>query len=274
MITGASTGLGRATAEYFAQMGWNVSATMRSPEGEKELNHLQNVRVIALDVTKPDTISSAVNEAIATFGHIDVIVNNAGIGVYGALEAVTEADIDQQYAVNVRGVINVIRAILPHFRQRKSGKIINIGSVMGLSTALPLGSLYNMSKFALEGLTEGLFFELKPLNISLHLIEPGGFASQFSKHEIVRKSERITEYDLISRNVADTISASSQPGVLPPPDAIVKMIYQLATGERKDFRNVIGKDAKAVLALRKLLPIKVFLNMLTKRFNGNPKESK
>jgi NAD(P)-dependent dehydrogenase (short-subunit alcohol dehydrogenase family) len=268
LITGTSTGLGRATALYFAAQGWNVAATMRNPQKADAMSDIANIRIIELDVTQPDTIRKAIDQTIEFFGAIDVVVNNAGMGVYGALELVSEQDIDQQYAVNVRGVINVIRAVLPHFRSMKSGKFINIGSVMGMSTALPLGSLYNMSKFALEGLTEGLYFELKPLNVSLHLVEPGGFSSNFGENVVFQKSDVITDYVNITKNVSDVMAAAGLKGATPPPDAIVETIYQLATGKKKSFRNVVGKDAKTVLFLRKLMPVKAFLNLLTRKFTG------
>jgi NAD(P)-dependent dehydrogenase (short-subunit alcohol dehydrogenase family) len=265
-ITGTSTGLGKLSAIHFAKKGWNVAATMRSPEKETEFAAYSNIKVFKLDVTQIDTVTTAVNNAIAAFGTIDVIVNNAGIGMYGALELTNETDIDKQFDVNVRGVINVIRAFLPHLRANRAGKIINISSVMGISTALPLGSLYNMSKFALEGLTEGLTFELKPLNIDLHLVEPGGFGSAFGENMTFSKSEVIKDYDLITNKVSKVIDAAgkAEPQVSPQP--IIDAIYALSTGKSAAFRTVVGKDAKMVVFLRKILPIKTLLNLLGKKF--------
>ncbi len=240
---------------------------MRNHSREKELAAIPNIRVIELDVTQPQSVEAAVRETIAAFGQIDVVVNNAGIGMYGALELTADADIDKQYAVNVKGVINVIRAVLPHFRERRAGKFINISSVMGLSTALPLGSLYNMSKFALEGLTEGLYFELKPLNIDLHLVEPGGFESSFGHNVTFSKSETIRDYDTITGKVSAILNAAQKPGATARPDTIVQVIYNLATGKSKAFRTPVGKDAKMVLLLRKLLPIRTFLDTLAKRIS-------
>jgi len=266
LITGTSTGLGKQTAKHFAKHGWNVAATMRNPKKETELNTIANIKVFELDITQPETIQQAMTEVIAEFGKIDVIVNNAGIGMYGALELTPDTDIDRQYAVNVKGVINVIRTFLPHFRQQHAGKFINISSVMGRSTALPLGSLYNMSKFALEGLTEGLYFELKPLNIDLHLVEPGGFESNFGENVTFSKSDTIKDYDIITSRVEATLKASQKPSATANPIMIVKTIYDLATGKSNALRTVVGKDAKTVLLLRKMLPIKTFLNTLGKRF--------
>jgi NAD(P)-dependent dehydrogenase (short-subunit alcohol dehydrogenase family) len=268
-ITGTSTGLGRLTAIHFAKKGWNVAATMRSPEKETEFTAFPNIKVFKLDVTQQDTITTAVEDAVAAFGTIDVIVNNAGIGMYGALELTNDTDINKQFAVNVKGVINVIRTFLPHLRANRSGKIINISSVMGISTALPLGSLYNMSKFALEGLTEGLTFELKPLNIDLHLVEPGGFGSAFGENITFSKSEAIKDYDVITNKVSAVLTAASGKGMKVTAQPIVDEIYALATGKSTAFRTVVGKDAKMVVFLRKVLPIKTFLNLLGKKFINN-----
>ena len=266
-ITGTSTGLGRLTALHFAKNGWNVAATMRNPEKETAFAAFPNIKVFKLDVTQMDSVVSAVEDAIAAFGVVDVIVNNAGIGMYGALELTADADINKQFDVNVKGVINVIRAFLPHLRANRSGKIINISSVMGISTALPLGSLYNMSKFALEGLTEGLTFELKPLNIDLHLVEPGGFGSAFGENVTFSRSDIIKDYDVITDKVSKVMaSATTDPKVDAQP--IADEIYALATGKSTAFRTVVGKDAKMVMLLRKLLPIKTFLNLLGKKFVG------
>jgi NAD(P)-dependent dehydrogenase (short-subunit alcohol dehydrogenase family) len=267
-ITGTSTGLGKLTAIHFAKSGWNVAATMRNPEKETELTLFPNIKVFKLDVTHIDTVTNAVKDAIAAFGTIDVIVNNAGIGMYGALELTDEAAIDQQFEVNVRGVINVIRAFLPHLRANRAGKIINISSVMGISTALPLGSLYNMSKFALEGLTEGLTFELKPLNIDLYLVEPGGFGSAFGDNITFSKSEEIKDYDLITAKVSAVLSAATGAEPNSKAQPIMDEIYALAIGKNTAFRTVVGKDAKTVVFLRKILPIKTFLNLLGKKFTS------
>lgn len=241
-------------------------ATMRNPEKQNELKYLQNIKVLPLDVTKRDSIEQALEEGIKAFGKIDVVINNAGVGVYGALELTSEEDIQRIYAVNVRGIIDVIQVFTAHFRSNNGGKFINISSVMGLSAALPLGSLYNMSKFALEGLTEGLYAELKPLNINLHLVEPGGFSSDFGENTTFVDADPTGAYGGITRKVGDIMKASQKPGTLADPGAIVKVIYDIATGDRNAFRIVVGKDARQVLLLRRLVPIRTFLNLLTRRF--------
>jgi NAD(P)-dependent dehydrogenase (short-subunit alcohol dehydrogenase family) len=162
LITGASSGFGRETVKLFHKNGWNVVATMRSPEKETELNTLSNVFVSKLDVTDKATIKNTVAQSIEKFGSIDVLVNNAGYGAMGALEAATEQQIKQQFDVNLFGLIAVTQAVLPGMREHKTGIIINVSSVGGRLT-FPFSSLYHATKFALEGLTESMQYELNPL---------------------------------------------------------------------------------------------------------------
>lgn len=265
-ITGTSSGLGKSTAIYFAQNGWNVAATMRSPEKEKELLKYENIKVFKLDVVNPQEVKTAVAEAIAAFGKIDVVLNNAGIGAYGALELINKTDIDKALDVNVKGVVNVIREFTPHFRQNNGGMFINVSSMMGRSAALPLGSVYNMAKFALEGLIEGLYIELKPFNIDLRLIEPGGFASEFATSTSFAKSDTISAYDEITNIVEQKMAVSARETDTKKRDAIVKAIFNIATGRNKKFRTVVGNDAKTILRLRKILPTRVFFSFLSKAF--------
>ena len=266
LITGTSTGLGKLTAKYFAQQGWNVAATMRTPEKERELTAYDNIRLFKLDVTDRAQVATAIEQASALFGRIDVIVNNAGAGSYGPLEFAEESTIDWQFDVNVRGPINVIRAILPHFRANKGGMIINISSFMGVTTAVPTGSLYNMSKFALEGLTEGLFYELKPLNIELRLVEPGGSkGNNFLENIVFNSHADITDYDAISAKV-NAMLASIDPERLDDPQEIVDEIYALATGANQQFRTLVGQTGKDLMALRRSATIEEYLSTIAANF--------
>ncbi|WP_283687210.1 SDR family oxidoreductase [Dysgonomonas sp. Marseille-Q5470] len=268
-ITGTSSGLGKSSAIYFAQNGWNVAATMRSPEKEKELIYYENIKLFKLDVTNPHEVTDAVNDAIDTFGKIDVVLNNAGVGTYGALELIDRTDINKALDVNVRGVTNVIMEFLPHFRQNSNGMFINISSVMGRSAALPLGSVYNMTKFALEGLIEGLYVELKPFNIDLRLVEPGGFYSEFVNNTSFAKGGTITAYDKITKIVEQQMMESTRKADTKKRDVIVKAIFKIATGRNKKFRTIVGNDAKTILTLRKILPIRMFLSFLVQSFKIN-----
>ena len=266
-ITGTSTGLGRLTALYFAKQGWNVAATMRSPEKGTNFEEYENIRVFRLDVTDRDQMKEVVAAAIAAFGRIDVVVNNAGLGAYGALEFASEETIDWQFAVNVRGPINVIRAFLPHFRENGGGTFINISSFMGVTPAVPLGSLYAMSKFALEGLTEGLYYELKPQNIRLHLVEQGG-SEDNNFVDNIQWSEAggdIGAYDALQAKLKH-LMATAGPEQKSDPQEIVDVVYGLATGENQRFRNPVGNVAKMLLDLRASGPIEEYLEKIAANF--------
>ena len=265
-ITGTSSGLGKLTAKIFAERGWNVAATMRSPEKETELNLIENIKIFKLDVTNLMQVKTATEQAITTFGKIDVVVNNAGMGTYGALELAREEDIDWQFAVNTRGPINIIRAFLPHFRENNGGMFINISSFMGITTAVPIGSLYNMSKFALEGLIEGLYYELKPLNIDLRLIEQGGSTDNNFGENIVRNPHPdIKVYDEITDKVKHLMATADDSHKDNPFD-IVKVIFDLATKESTKFRTVIGNRGNSLVALRNTVPIEKYLDTVGANF--------
>ncbi|MFC0403218.1 SDR family oxidoreductase [Paraburkholderia rhizosphaerae] len=265
-ITGTSSGLGRHTAIHFARRGWNVAATMRDPEQESQLVAHERIRLFKLDVTDPVQTRAAAHAAIDAFGGIDVVVNNAGVGSYGPLEFVEEATIDWQFAVNVRGPINVIRAFLPHFRERKGGRFINISSFMGVTTAVPTGSLYNMSKFALEGLIEGLYYELKPFNIDLHLVEPGGFkGNRFVEKVVFSTHPDISDYDPLIHKV-NAMMTSGDESVRDDPQLIVDEIDALATGTSDRFRTLVGQTGKDLMRMRASMPIEDYLATIAANF--------
>ena len=177
-ITGASTGIGKATAIYFAEQGWNVAATMRTVSKGADLAKYPNVKVWPLDVMQTETIQSAIEQSIAHFGGIDVMFNNAGYALVGAFEAMSDAQLRKQFDTNVFGVMNVTRAILPYFRAKKRGTIINTTSMAGIIT-FPLYSVYISTKFALEGFMESLQFELRTHNVKIKNIEPGAIKTNF-----------------------------------------------------------------------------------------------
>src|SRR5258706_1369432 len=159
LITGTSSGFGKTAARLFAKKGWNVVATMRRPETEKELGGLEDMLVARLDVQDQSSIAEAIEAGIARFGRIDALINNAGFGLYGLFEATAVEKVREQFDVNVFGVMDVTRAILPHFRKNKRGLILNVSSGAGGST-MPMTSLYLASKLALPGFSESLPYEL------------------------------------------------------------------------------------------------------------------
>ena len=194
-ITGTSTGFGRDLAELALETGNKVVATARKPETLSELTakYGDSVLAVALDVTKPDTIASAVQAAKDKFGRIDVLVNNAGFGIFGGFEEITTQQYREQYETNVFGVIAVTQAILPLMRAQKSGHILNVSSIAGLMS-MPGMSAYASSKFALEGFSESLAGEVKPLGIHVIIVEPGGFRTAFGSTGIPKGDNPLPDY--------------------------------------------------------------------------------
>ncbi|BDU51444.1 SDR family oxidoreductase [Haliovirga abyssi] len=251
-VTGSSSGIGKETVKYFQKKGWNVAATMRSPEKEKELNKLENVKLYKLDVTDNDSILSSITSAINDFGKIDVLLNNAGFGTNGIFEAATDEQIYRQFNVNVFGVMRVIKGILPHFKNNKSGTIVNISSMGGLVT-IPLYSLYHSTKFAIEGFIESLQFELATFNIKLKLIEPGAIKTDFySRSKEVLMNDNLSEYKNYFDKVTKNIDNAGNNGL--PPIAVAKKIYKAVTDNSNRLRYSIGKEAPYLIALKRFIP--------------------
>lgn len=173
LITGCSSGFGRAAVELFADEGWNVVATMRRLEDAAPFAGRDNVLVARLDVQDPATMANAIRQGIDRFGRIDALINNAGFGLFGVFEGTSPEKVREQFEVNVFGLMETTRAILPHFRANGSGVVVNITSGAGVF-GLPMSSLYNASKFAVEGFSEALSYELEPLGVRVKLVEPGG----------------------------------------------------------------------------------------------------
>lgn len=248
LITGASSGIGRATALRFQSEGWNVIATMRDPAGS-DLAELENVLVTRLDVTDTASIETAVNAGIDRFGAIDVLLNNAGYGAYGPLEAFSTDRIRRQFDTNVIGLLEVTKAVLPHMRARRSGTIINISSIGGQIT-FPLGTLYHGTKFAVEGLSEALHFELEPLGIRVRIVQPGMIKTDFGGRSFdFAMDEALTDYassaEAMGRLFGKLASNPSSPEVVA--DVIWRATNE--TGDQLRFRA--GADATELLDRRK-----------------------
>jgi NAD(P)-dependent dehydrogenase (short-subunit alcohol dehydrogenase family) len=179
LITGTSSGMGRELALQFAERGWNVAATMRDlADADPAFADREQVLVLPLDVTAPATIDAAVAAAVSRFGRIDVLVNNAGYAQTGTLEEVSADQLRAQYETNVFGAVSVTKAVLPQMRVRRAGHIIMTSS-MGGQVSLPTMTVYTSSKFALEGISEGLAKEVRPLGINVTIVEPAGFTTPF-----------------------------------------------------------------------------------------------
>ena len=267
LITGASSGIGKKTAVHFSNKGWNVIATMRSPEKESDLNQLDNVFITRLDVTDSESIQSAIKKGIEKFGKIDVLLNNAGYGAYGPLEAFPMENIQRQFNTNVIGLLETTKAILPHMRKNRSGMIVNISSIGGKMT-FPLGSLYHGTKFAVEGISEALHFELKPLGIKVKIVEPGMIKTDFAGRSFdFQNDESLEEY----REIVNTLMAGFQSPELAnnasEPEVVAEVIWQAVTDERSTLRYTAGEDAKVILANRKELDDETFISGIKQQFN-------
>jgi NAD(P)-dependent dehydrogenase (short-subunit alcohol dehydrogenase family) len=252
LITGSSTGFGHSTAKLFADKGWNVVATMRDVTAAGDLAGRDNVLVSRLDVTDPATIDQAIKTSIERFGKLDAVINNAGYGQYGIFETVPPESIQSNFDVNVFGVMNVIRAIMPVFRKQKEGLILNVSSVGGL-VGLPAISIYLSTKFALEGFTESLSYELASQNIVVKIVEPGGGDTAFH----ARSSKQNTggggldsygpfldrAYAALG-NLAKHMATSEH---------IASVIYGAVTDGTKRLRYLAGDDVKHFVEARRTL---------------------
>ncbi len=252
LITGASSGIGRATAEYFAQQGWNVAATMRNPEKETELTRFSNLKCYRLDVTDTASIGKAIQDVIDDFGALDVVVNNAGYGADGVFEAMDDEFIRRQFDTNVFGLMRVTRAVIPYFRQRRKGTVIQVAS-MGGRLAFPLYSIYHGSKWAVEGFTEALQYELAPFGIRLRIIEPGAIKTDFygGGRQFV-KPENTSDYDEFVAKCEKLSMETGERGE--SPDKVARGIFKAATDKSRRLRYPVGAPAPMLLRLRKLIP--------------------
>jgi NAD(P)-dependent dehydrogenase (short-subunit alcohol dehydrogenase family) len=260
LITGASTGIGYATALMFQRQGWNVVATMRSPEKAEKLAALENVYCLRLDVTDPKSIEQAIVQALERFQSIDVLLNNAGYGLIGPFEACSLEQIERQFATNVFGLMAMTRALLPHFRERRSGIIMNVASIGG-HMGFPLYSLYHSTKWAVEGFSESLQYELEPFNIRVKIIEPGPIKTDFYERSADLASKPgLTAYDAFVAKVMTAMKKAGDTGS--PPEVTAQVIYRAATDGSRQLRYPAGGNAGALIFLRKLLPDRVFSGII------------
>lgn len=250
-VTGAARGIGADIARAALACGDSVVATGRDPARVAAAFETDSPRllVLRLDVSVPSEIAEAVDAAIARFGSIDVLVNNAGYGQLGLFEEIPADDIERQYATNVFGLMNVTRAVLPGMRQRRSGRIFNLSSVGGVRSGSG-GTIYCSSKFAVEGFSEGLAQEVAPLGIKLTIVEPGYFRTDFLDESSIRYgSTEIADYADASRQLRETFTSYNhhQPG---DPARLAATILELADREDPPLRFAAGSDALEFIATK------------------------
>lgn len=260
-ITGASAGLGKTTAKLFQSKGWKVIATMRSPEKETELNLLENVILLPLDVTNIEQIETTVKSAIA-LGDIDVVFNNAGYGLIGPLESYTEEEIRSQFETNFFGVIWVTKAFIPYFKERKNGLFITTTSLCGLTT-YPLSSIYNASKWALQGWSESMSFDLARFNIGIKNVAPGGIKSNYMN--VMKVSEDKDYHGLMARMTEGFTDGTLME--FSESEVIAEVVYQAATDEKDQLTYPAGNDAVRIYAKRLEDGPEIFRQNITKYLN-------
>lgn len=263
-ITGSSTGLGRATALLFAGKGWKVVATMRSPDKEKELGAVQGVTLMPLDVTRPEQIAAAAKAAVAA-GPVDVLFNNAGYGLAGPLEGITDAQLVAQLDTNLLGTIRTTQAFLPHFRENRRGTIITTTSIGGLVT-FPLNSAYHATKWALEGWSESLAFELAGFGVKVKTVAPGGIQTDFAGRSLV-VAQHPAYAELFGR-VMKTFMDPERRARGSSAEQIADVVYLAATDGEDRVSYVAGEDAKAYLAQRLAVGVETFRKGVAKAFLG------
>jgi len=236
-ITGASSGLGKATAKLFQSKGWNVIATMRNPENETELTQLDNMLLLPLDVTDLVQIKTIVEKAISLHD-IDVVFNNAGYGLMGALEGLTDEKIVRQINTNLLGVLRITQAFIPYFRQKKSGLFISTTSIGGFM-GFPLHSIYHATKFALEGWSESMSFELSKFGIGIKTVAPGGISTDFAGRSLDFNKQ--PEYSDIENKLLDVVGVMMKNASTA--EQMAEVVYEAATDNKDQVRYLAGADA-------------------------------
>jgi NAD(P)-dependent dehydrogenase (short-subunit alcohol dehydrogenase family) len=265
LITGSSSGIGKATAQYFSQNGWNVAATMRRLEDEKDIKESSSMKLYRLDVQDEDSIQKTIEKVISDFGKIDTVLNNAGYSAKGPFEAATTDQIKRQFDVNVFGLMAVIQHILPHFRQNKSGTIINVSSIGG-RLAMPLYSLYHGTKWAVEGFSESLAFELAQFGIKIKIIEPGAIKTDFTGRSAdILEKEGLDSYETLIKNFDEKAAKFMDKAA--EPELVAQTIYKAANDTSNRMRYLVGKDAKMFWTIRRYFGDNVAIK-LTKKILG------
>ena len=253
LVTGCSSGFGKLIAQTFAQNEWNVIATMRSPEKEKELQNSDRMLILRLGVTDLSSISNAFREGLSKFNKIDVVVNNAGYGGFGLFEQVSDSDVREMFDTNVFGPMNVMRAVLPAMREAGAGTIINVTSMAG-HIGLPGNAVYSASKHAVIGLTEGMALEYEPLGVRIFSVAPGAYpTTRFDESTDKRLDVGDDQLVSWSNRLRDRISAvgeqmASEGGSLADPQEVADRVFACATSDMP-INNPTGSDAEMLMAM-------------------------
>jgi NAD(P)-dependent dehydrogenase (short-subunit alcohol dehydrogenase family) len=259
LITGTSSGIGKSTVLEFAKQGWQVAATLRMPEKDNDFS-LPSVRKYALDVTDSNSIASALTAVQRDFGKLDVVVNNAGYGLDGVFEAMTDEAIQKQFDTNVFGLMRVTREAIKVMRTQGGGKIIQVSS-MGGRVTFPLYSIYHSTKWAVEGFTESLHYELLPFKIQLKLIEPGLIKTEFTgrSRQFVQPGYTDVYNPYLEKFEEASVAAMKN---AEKPEKVAREIVRAASHNSTQMRYPVGSPAPLLLRIRKLVPDAIFFRMI------------
>ena len=268
IVTGSSSGIGYATSLMLARKGFYTYASVRNINKSASLESIANaerlpLKLIQLDVTDDSSVKDAVEKIVLEKGRIDVLVNNAGYGLFGAFEDLSLDEIKAQFETNFFGVIRVTQHVLPIMRTPANGGgvIVNVSSINGL-IAFPVISAYVGTKFAIEGLSESIAYELEPFGIKVILIEPGAIGSNFMKGSVLPKRALDPQSPYSELVQKFSVKTSSQHDNATQPEEVAKTIFQAISIEKPEFRYVVGNDAVSLLEARKNMPYSEFQKMI------------
>jgi len=260
LVTGASSGFGQATAALLAARGFQVFGTSRAPAH----NAAGGFELLPLDVRSETSVQTCVQAILGRTGRIDLLVNNAGFVIGGALEENSLEDARAQFETNVFGVLSMLKAVLPVMRRQGSGQIITVSSILGVVT-MPYLSLYSSSKFALEGMIEGLYDELRPFNIKVSLVEPTLSRTKFDPRP---PAAPLAVYESARQSMMQFVRDGVEQG--PDPEQVARRIVQLATSAAPPLRSYVGPRAGLLVALRQWLPQRIFEQVRRRVFKIQP----
>ena len=258
LVTGASSGIGEETARTLHKLGYTVYAAARRTDRLKQLTAI-GIHALTMDVTDDESMSSGIEKIITETGRIDVLVNNAGSGSYGAIEDVSLDEARRQFEVNVFGLGRLTQLVLPHMRAQRSGTIINISSMGGRLTT-PLGGWYHATKYAVEALSDALRMETAPFGIDVVVIEPGGIRTEWSgiAADHLEETAEGSAYASQIKAVANSMRSESTNKRQSPPSVIADTVEKIVTARKPRTRYVVGFAAKPLVTLRRILPDRAF----------------
>jgi NAD(P)-dependent dehydrogenase (short-subunit alcohol dehydrogenase family) len=264
LVTGSSRGIGFVTSITLARNDFLTYASMRNLDKEKEIRLVvdkENIplKTLQLDVTDSTSVNNAIKSIMDETGRIDVLVNNAGYGLVGAFEELSIEEIKQQFETNFFGVIRVTQAVLPMMREQKSGIIVNISSGAG-RFGYPNGSAYVSTKFALEGLSESMAYEIEPLGVRVVLVEPGFVRTNFSNVVAKRSQSPSSQYSKMTEKMAESFDQMKLNSS--PPELVANVVLEAVTSKNPDLRYLAGKDVEQWMEQKKYMSDKEFFNMI------------